>query len=128
MQTIKAAHWEILLRELDKMGGGPLPRSKFDWELATEYAATSGMGRLLMLGMVSREGINSTARYTITGKGYDWLDGRVIIVLGKVRRIAETYEETGRRHAIVIAGSNDAAVICFRLSEKQREDNTQLAG
>ena len=127
MKKIIPEYWEIMLLELYKMGGGPLPRSKFDWALETEYAATTGTGRLLLLEMATRDGINKFARWTITDKGRDWCEGRIIIVNGKVRRIAETEEETSRRHAIVIAGSDDAAASCFRLSEKQREALVLLA-
>ena len=113
--------WQAITHALHRHGGGPLPRSAFDSEGEHEAAASTGLARAKVLGLVtvSRKGVVSA--WALTERGRDWCEGRCILEAGEWRRVVETAEERQKRIARLVADAEDAAQACARLTKRQRE-------
>jgi len=72
--------WIIALRELDRLGGGPLASAKFDRLGPCQKPA---LARLLELELVTRSGVKSRSKYTLTEAGKAYLAGELVEVKPK---------------------------------------------
>ena len=69
--------WILALRELDRLGGGPLTSAKFDRLGPGQRAA---LEKLQKFGMIVRSELKNNSKYAITELGRAYLKGEVVEV------------------------------------------------
>ena len=112
--------WEVITKRLEAAGGGPLPRSAFDCDFADNNSSIYAARSAVRVGTVEMIGTRSAAMWALTPLGRDWCAGRATVRYKKSNTMAESPEGRDARHGRLVIDSDEAAKVCFALTDRQR--------